>query len=221
MLASLICRNDYIGNGATAEYSYTFKIFVDADLQVLVQDTLGNQTLLTLLTDYTVSDAGEESGGSITLTAGKAWMTSGYLTNGYALTIRRNRSVLQETDVRNQGPFYQEAIEEAMDHMVMLIQALDEKYSRAFRLQESEVGTAAKTVIPSAVERAGKVLAFDSDGNPIASLPTGSVNLITLEVLTELPAVPAKPTLCVVESGGERILYFGNTVEWTALLSMK
>jgi hypothetical protein len=220
-ISSVVCRNDYLGDGAGSEYCYTFKIFADSDLRVTVRNTGGVQTLLVLDTDYSVSGAGEAGGGVITLVAGREWMTPTNLKTGYALTIRRNRPATQTTDIRNQGEFYPETLEDAYDHLVMLVQAVKDELARAMKLMETEAGSDAKTTFPSATERAGKVLAFDDDGNPIAAIPVGGVNQLTLETLTTLPDGLEKPTLCVVETDGVRTLFFWDGSDWTALLTMK
>lgn len=218
-------RNDYVGNGAAAAYSYTFRILTDDDLKVVVADTNGDETELVLDTDYTVSGAGETSGGTVTLTAGRAWMTSGFLTNGYALTIRRDREMKQETDLRNLGDGYPETLEDTVDHLVMLVQALNDKIERSMKLRETEAGTDEKTVFPSASERAGKVLGFDEDGNPVALTPVSgyvlSITSLGLTPLTELPAAPAGPSICMVTVDGKNVLFLYDGSDWEALLTMK
>lgn len=59
--------NNYTGNGSTTVFAYTFKIFLSSDLQVYVDGVLKAIT-----TDYTVSGAGDEPGGSITFVSAPA-----------------------------------------------------------------------------------------------------------------------------------------------------
>ena len=54
-------RQDYTGDACTKAFPYTFKIIATSDLDVFVA---GCQKLLT--TDYTVSGAGSETGGTVT-----------------------------------------------------------------------------------------------------------------------------------------------------------
>src|SRR4030043_817663 len=107
-LSNTNTRMDYVGNGATAVYPYTFKIFSTSDLLVTREDTDGIITTLTLDTDYTVSGAGVTAGGNVTLT--------GVLPTAYLLTVRRVRPLTQTTDIRNQGDFFQETHEDAFAH---------------------------------------------------------------------------------------------------------
>lgn len=125
-VASTSNRVDYTGNGSTTVFSFSFRIFDNADLVVTKADADGVETTLVLDTDYTVTGAGSYSGGSITL--GTA------LTSGYALTIQRVLDITQETDLRNQGQFFAETHEDVFDRMVMITQQLQEQIDRAAKL---------------------------------------------------------------------------------------
>ncbi|EJB9160674.1 hypothetical protein MXG92_003760 [Salmonella enterica] len=107
-------HNDYIGNGVTTSFPYTFRIFKKSDLVVQVADLNENITELVLDTDYTVTGAGGYTGGNVVLSAP--------LTNGYQISISRELPVTQETDLRNQGKFFAEVHEDAFDKLTMLIQ---------------------------------------------------------------------------------------------------
>ena len=56
-------KNSYSGNNSTATFNYTFKIFADSDLQVIIRDATGVETVKTITTHYTVAGAGNTSGG--------------------------------------------------------------------------------------------------------------------------------------------------------------
>lgn len=107
-------HNDYVGNGVTTQFPYTFRVFKKSDLVVTVLDLSQNMTTLILDTDYTVSGAGGYTGGNVTLSAP--------LTSGWKISITRVLPVTQETDLRNQGKFFAEVHENAFDKLTMLIQ---------------------------------------------------------------------------------------------------
>lgn len=187
-------RNDYTGNGATAIYAYTFRIFEATDLKVSVRTTDGVESTLTYPTDYTVSGVGAFSGGFVTLTAGN-------LANGYALTIRFGGGTKQPVDLRNQGGFFPQSVEDALDRLGRYIQKNEDVVSRALHLQETEAGTDAKTTLPTATDRASKYLAFDASGNPIAaSTITSGVTASSYmqTVLDDTTAAAARTTLGAV-----------------------
>lgn len=119
----------YTGNGVTTVFAYGFKIFADADLRVIKTDTAGAETTLTLTTHYTVSGAGEASGGNVTLLSAPA--------NGEKITILRDMTFTQTTDLRNQGGFYPEVHERVFDRLVMQTQQLKEELDRAVKVDAS------------------------------------------------------------------------------------
>lgn len=156
-VSNLTSRNDYVGTGLVSVYDFDFPIFVASDLLVTEVDDEGDETTLVLNTDYTVSiDA--DGTGSITLGAA--------LTDDYGLTIRRVLPLTQATDIRNQGDFYPEAHEKQFDRLVMIAQQQQNELDGCLRAAETD---ATIGELPSAADRASKFLAFDSDGDPIAS----------------------------------------------------
>lgn len=134
-----VSRNDYVGNGSTADYDYLFKIFSQDDLSVIVRDSDGVETVLVLDTDYSVSDVGEDAGGSISLIdAGQSWIDgSGFLDSGFSLSIRRTPEVIQQTDIKNQGDFYPEVYEAALDKLCFIDQKQQDEIDRSFKLAPS------------------------------------------------------------------------------------
>jgi hypothetical protein len=118
-------HNDYIGNGVTTSFPYTFRIFKKYDLVVQVVDLNENITELILDTDYTATGAGGYTGGNVVL--------SSPLADGYQISISRELPVTQETDLRNQGKFFAEVHEDAFDKLTMLIQQVRSRLSLALR----------------------------------------------------------------------------------------
>lgn len=158
-IASPTSRNNYVGNGATDEYDFSFLIFDEDDLLVSVRDTDDIETTLTLNTDYTVSGVSDPDGGTITLTAGN-------LESGHVLTIRRVRDLVQETDIRNQGEFFPETHEDAFDQLVMIDQQQQDEIDRSIKLPETVAAAGFDTSLPSDIESSpGDVLAVNADGD--------------------------------------------------------
>ncbi|HFI7112013.1 TPA: hypothetical protein ACGR1G_000218 [Escherichia coli] len=118
-------HNEYTGNGVTISFPYTFRVFKESDLVVQVVDLDENIAVLALDTDYTVTGAGGYNGGNVIL--------SKALANGYQISISRELPVTQETDLRNQGKFFAEVHEDALDKLTMLIQQVRSWFSLALR----------------------------------------------------------------------------------------
>jgi len=167
-ISSTTNRNTYTGNGTTADYAYLYKIFANTDLRVIVKDPDTDvETVITLTTHYTVSGVGTLAGGEISLVNGTFdWIdSSGFLKTGWTLVIRRVRSVLQETDIRNQGEFFPETHEDAFDHQIMVAQQLKDDLDRSFKLSEILDPDDYDTTLPLPV--AGKGLVWNDNADAL------------------------------------------------------
>ena len=125
------------GNGATTVFPFEFKVFGDGDVVVVVADLDGLEATLTPLTDYTVAlnpDQNATPGGSITLAVA--------LASGYKMTVTSAVPNLQPTDITNQGGFYPQVIEDALDRHTVQIQQVAEQLGRAFKVQITDTRSA-------------------------------------------------------------------------------
>lgn len=115
---SVIPRIQYIASAAETDFTYPFEIFEDSDLDVYLtpvgQTPDANTNKLTLGVDYTVTGAGETSGGYITLTTAA--------TAGDIVTIIRDVPIERDTDYTTGGPFTSQSINNDLNRLIMLIQ---------------------------------------------------------------------------------------------------
>ena len=156
-ISSTTVKNSYNGDGSTATFTYTFKIFANSDLQVIIRSALGTETVKTLTTHYTVTGAGSASGGDITFTAGNI------PASGETVVLRRAIPQTQAIDYIANDPFPAESHEEGLDRATMAIQQLQEEVDRAIKLSRTNTITSSEFTV-GAANRANKVLAFDAVG---------------------------------------------------------
>lgn len=131
-ISSTTMKLQYDCDGATSTFNYTFKIFEDSDLKVIVTDSDGEETTLTLTTDYTVTGAGDDSGGTVVLEDAATDAPS-----GSTLTIIRDVPYTQETDYTEGDDFPAEAHEDALDKLLMQILQLKFGLSRCLTLKRT------------------------------------------------------------------------------------
>ena len=74
-ISTTTIKNSYSGNDSTTSFSYTFKISSDSEMQVIIRSSTGTETVKSLTTHYTVSGAGNASGGTVTTTSGNTVAT--------------------------------------------------------------------------------------------------------------------------------------------------
>lgn len=188
----------YTGSGTTGPFSVPFYFLEDNDL-VVIKTTIsdGTEETLTLTTDYTVSGAADEGGGSVTLTSS--------LSSLYKLTIIRDPDMLQGTDYPANDRFPAASHERVADKLTMLVQRARDLFNRSFRLSDGNVDTVDLEISENATARANKYLGFDSDGNLTLSqsLDVGSVIISSYmeTVLDDTDAIAARTTLGAAATG--------------------
>ena len=153
-------REQYATNGTTGPFSVGFYFLTESDLSVIYTDDDGVEVALAVTADYTVTGAGNPSGGTITTTAAYP--------SGGTITILRAIDPLQETDYTETDAFPAESHERALDKLTMLVQQLMEVTDRALVFSPSdELGS----TLPPAAARASKLLGFDSLGRISLNVP--------------------------------------------------
>jgi hypothetical protein len=166
-ISSTTVKNSYSGNGSTTAFAYTFKIFANTDLQVIIRSSTGIETVKTLTTHYTVSGVGDASGGNVTFTSGNT------PASGETVVIRRAVPQTQAIDYIANDPFPAESHEEGLDRATMTLQQVQEELDRAIKLSRTNTMTSTEFT-NSATDRAGKVLGFDSAGELNVTAEIGS-----------------------------------------------
>jgi chemotaxis protein histidine kinase CheA len=153
-VGDLTPRNQYTATSNQTVFAYSFPIFVNTDLKVY-----NGSTLLTLTTHYTVSGAATDNGGNVTLGSGA--------TAGDIITIYRDMPVARTSDYQTNGDLRAETLNDDLDKLAMMIQQIEyDLNSRTLRFGQFTTGIPLSEFTESAADRAGKVLSFDSSGDP-------------------------------------------------------
>ena len=156
-VSSTTTKNSYSGDGSTTVFAYTFKIFDEDDITVIVRtDATGSETTKTKTTHYTVSGVGSASGGNITF--GTAPIS------GETVVLLRDTAQTQTTDYTPNDPFPAAAHEDALDRMTFLAQEIQEELDRAIKVSKTNTITTPEFTV-GATDRANKIFAFDSSGD--------------------------------------------------------
>lgn len=171
-----ITDGPYTGNGIAASFSYTFKIDESSEIAVYETDTFGVTTQLTLGTHYTVSGLGSPSGGTVTRVAGA-------LPTGYTWYLRSAYIPTQLTAFASQGGFFPDVHEYVADKLSYIAQQLQDESRRSIRLQVYDPSIETGDMhLPGVGSRAGNILAFDAQGNPVM-LSAGSFSPIDIPAI--------------------------------------
>ncbi len=179
----------YTGDNATTAFPITFDFFEDTDIEVIERIiATGVESTKTLTTDYTVT-GGEGSTGTVNAVAAPAGTVT--------WTIRRIAEQTQGIALPVAGALPSGNVEEMADRGVMISQQIQEQLDRSLTWPKSDFSALASE-LPSSVDLGNKFLAFDADGEPIAS--AGSVDEVPVStfmatVLDDLTAAAARATL--------------------------
>ena len=158
--------NPFVGNGSAHTFPFAFKVFTDADIVVKkLEASTSIETTLTLglNNDYIVTlnaDQNSNPGGSVTLKSGG---NNQNLASGFSIVITSAVEPLQGTDLTNQGGFFPEVINDALDKAIIIHQQQQTELDRGIKFSlTNTIGSL--EITENAAARANKVLGFDNLG---------------------------------------------------------
>lgn len=147
----------YTGSAGVGPYAFSFEVLAQTDI-VVYKDA----TKLTLTTDYTVT-INANGTGSVTLVTAAG--------SGNRITILGQRAISRTTDFVTAGDLLASSLNDQLDSQIIMLQQLAEENKRTIKAPQYdpaavEDGGTVNMVLPIASSRAGKVFAFDTNGNP-------------------------------------------------------
>ena len=158
-------RVEYTATAGQTTFTVPFEFFENSNLNVY-----NNGVELTYdatpadASEYSVVGAGVTGGGTITLGSPGASLND-------VILIVRELAVERLTDFPLAGPFNIESLNSELDRITAVQQNLKTEFdNRVLRLNDNDTPNALNA-LPSATNRALKLLSFDSAGNPVASAP--------------------------------------------------
>jgi hypothetical protein len=173
------------GNGSATVFPLGFEIEDDSHLSVNLIQLNGVPSPLTLNVNYTVSGVNNESGATLTL--GRVMEV------GEALVVRRNTPRTQPNSLLPNAGFSPTAVENALDRVVLIVQEIAGLNDRALKVPIGE----APLDLPQLSARIGRLLGFDTSGNPIAveSIDSALVSELWLQILLKNTVSAARQDL--------------------------
>ena len=158
-IATTAAKIVYIGDAATVAFPYNFKIFADGDL-VVTEKLIASpytETVKTITTDYTVSGAGDATGGTVTMVTAPA--------STVKLIIKRTLTLTQSFNLVENDNSPSNSFEEAYDKLTAMVQQMQEQLDRSII---QSIDNTAKLTFPSA--SASKGIAWNSDADGLENV---------------------------------------------------
>ena len=154
-ISTTTIKNSYNGDGSVTQFNYTFKITDQDDIEVITRDSVGQESLKTITTDYVVSGVGNTGGGTVTFNTAPA--------SGFTVILRRATPQTQGLDLIENDPLPANSLEDAFDKLTSIGQELQEEINRSIKFSKTNtINNTEFTLGPT--ERANKILSFDSNG---------------------------------------------------------
>ncbi len=155
-VSSTTKRNSYTGDGSTTTFAYSFKIFDDDDITVILRTTAtGTESVQSKTTHYSVTGVGSASGGNVVFGSAPS--------SAQTVVLLRQTAQTQATDYTPNDPFPAASHEDALDKLTLMTQDQQDELDRAIKLSRTNTMTSTEFTV-TAANRANKIFAFDSSG---------------------------------------------------------
>jgi len=155
-VSSAVNKVSFNGDGSQTVFAYSFKIFDEDDLTVILRNASGGETTQTISTQYSVSGVGNASGGNVTMVTAPA--------SGESLTIIREQPLTQGLDLVANDPFPAASFEDQLDKLTFMVQQHQEELDRSIKGSKTTTITN-PTFTEDSTARANKLFAFDASGD--------------------------------------------------------
>lgn len=166
-------RVQYVAATSQTAFDYPFAIFQDADLVVDV-----NGVTKAPSTDYTVSGAGNDTGGTITFLVAPG--------NGAIVTIYRDIAIERTADFQTNGPLRSSTFNDELDKLTLILQQLEAQNGRSLRLPITGEATSAQAELSPIANWISKFVTINANGVPEpATIVAGTISQSIIAALLQ------------------------------------
>src|SRR3990167_4669422 len=171
----------YNGDDSTVTFAISWKYFAKADVKVTLRNAAAAETTWVLGTNYTLTDANVDTGGTLTATTAPA--------TGQKIVIELDPDNVQDSSIPRGGAFPSSTVEDELDKAAQRDAKLEQLWNRSLRVPITDTQTGTELDLPIDSERASKFLYFDANGAPTAAAGTatlGETGLLSQDTEAEL-----------------------------------
>lgn len=172
----------YTANGAQTAFTFPFAIFKAADLEVYLDG-------VKQAGGFTVTGAGNSSGGSVTFTVAPA--------AGVQVTLRRKLALARTSDYQADGIIRAKTLNDELDFQVAAIQQVAEEVGRAVRRSPTSPSTADLT-LPEPV--AGRGVKWNADGTGLTN-SANDPDQVVAQATTQAGIATAQAGIATAQAG--------------------
>lgn len=168
-ISTTASRISHNGNGATTAFSFPYLFLANADLVVIKVAADGTETTLVLNTGYTVTGAGSDAGGTVTIIGTAP-------ASGTRIVIYRSMAITQEVDYITGDAFPAETHERALDRLTLIAQQQQDAINRCAKLSETSTADA-----DTLIANINTLAAIDDDVSAVAAIDTAVSDVAAID----------------------------------------
>lgn len=174
--------NEYTGNGVATVYPYEFEL-LDADDLVVTIDGV-----VVVTSDFTLAGVGVQAGGTVTFDTAPGNLT--------AVLLSRELALQREIDYQSNGDLASATVDLDFNRLWQALQGFWARITNSIRAPFPEQ----LDELPPAADRASKLLAFDSLGQPTVMVPVSGSAADVLVQLADTSSAPNGDAMLGVKS---------------------
>lgn len=215
-ITSTANRITVAGNGSITSFAFDFVGVSPPHIQVTFTDANGNSSVVPANdVSIVLNPPGQGQiwgiGGTVTYP-----LTGSPIALGTSLTIERILPLTQTTTLANQGAFFPQAVEQALDTVVMEMQQVGAEIGNAIVAPASDPGGLNYT-LPAVADRAGQMVGFDSSGNVIAAQPSSALVSSAMQPVVAAASIAAAQALLGISATAS--IPIGGELDWPGLIA--
>ena len=191
----VVPRVQYVGNGVTTDFAYSFAIFDETDMEVYIGDTKIDPDATVIIGEgddaveypvYTITGVGEEDGGEVVFTVAPE--------NDAIITLVRNVPVERMTDFQEGGTFRPKNLNDELDRQTAFCQQIEEALNRCVKVDvTSQIDPSA--ILPQVERLYESVDNIDTVSEHVDEIDTVSNNMTDVNnCSTNMAEIQAAPT---------------------------
>ena len=171
-------KNVYTATSSQTVFTIGFEFFATADIKVFRNGTaLTFNAAPSSVAQFSVQGTTNASDSSYEFGSGGTVTLGGGATNGDSIVIVRDITVERTTDFTPAASFDVTALNTQLDILMAMMAEREQGTSQSLRLADTDT-VSADMQLPIKTVRAGKVLEFDADGEPVVSITATSLSTI-------------------------------------------
>jgi hypothetical protein len=223
-IGSNTARVSFNTDGSTVVFPVAIQAYLATDfLAILTNNTTGAETVLTLNSDYTLSQAGTLQPPAWSLTTLSGQFASPFIA-GSTLQVILNPSETQQTQYQQGQAFPSLALQTNLDRLTQMAIRLTDQIGRALAAPDGDVSPV--MTLPPAKVRAGLIQAYDVNGNLAFLAPSSapySVPFLSVLTYGADPTGARSSTIAITQAinaaaaaGGGNVFFPAGTYLWTS-----